>query len=126
MEGKPKQAALTVAAAKAAAAAGVKSAALVTRINPHDPSIPKPAFELTEKKLDPKASAKKPAPRSKQRKAAKAGHPAPKKQTAKHSVSRVSAHSAAPKADAKKSAVATSTTAPKPSPAVAKPSAGSN
>src|SRR6202023_2660469 len=39
MEGKPKQAALTVAAAKASAAAGVKPAALITKINPHDRSI---------------------------------------------------------------------------------------
>jgi cell division protein FtsQ len=130
MEGKPKQAALSVAAAKAAAAAGVKSAALVTRINPHDHSIPKPAFELTEKKLDPKTSAKKSTPRPKPRKAvAKAGHTGPQKETVKHSASRaraVSAHSAAPKADTKKSAVAANTTAPKPSPAVAKPPAGSN
>ena len=36
MEGKPKQAALTAAAAKAAAAAGVKPAALITRLDPHD------------------------------------------------------------------------------------------
>ena len=52
--------ALSPAVAKAAAAAGVKPAALVTRLPPHDLSphgraVPKPAFELTEKKLDPKA-----------------------------------------------------------------------
>src|SRR5215472_310299 len=41
MEGKPKQAALSASAAKAAAAAGVKSAALTARINPHDKSLPK-------------------------------------------------------------------------------------
>src|SRR5260370_28819343 len=52
MEGKPKQAALTAAAAKAAAAAGVRPAALLTRIDPHDRTVPKPAFELTEKKLN--------------------------------------------------------------------------
>src|SRR5579859_3502995 len=57
MEGKPKQAMLSASAAKAAFAAGVKPAALITKINPHDKSIPKPAFELTEKKLDT-ASAK--------------------------------------------------------------------
>ena len=44
--------ALSPAAARAAAAAGVKPAALVTRLSPHDPSphdrtVPKPAFELT-------------------------------------------------------------------------------
>ena len=64
---KAKQAVLTLAAAKAAAAAGVKPAALITRVGPHDRPLPKPAFELTEKKLDPKAAAaKKPAkPRAK-------------------------------------------------------------
>ena len=130
MEGKPKPAALTVAAAKAAAAAGVKPAALTTRINPHDHSLPKPAFELTEKKLEPNTAAKKPAPRPKAKKAAaKSGNAAHKKVTATHSASKVnaaSAHVAAPKPEAKKSAVAANTTTPKPSPAVAKPSAGSN
>ena len=52
--------ALSPAVARTAAAAGVKPAALVTRLSPHDLSphdrtVPKPAFELTEKKLDPKA-----------------------------------------------------------------------
>jgi cell division protein FtsQ len=47
---------LSPAVAKAAAAAGVKPAALITRLVPHDRSVPKPAFELTEKKLDPKAA----------------------------------------------------------------------
>src|SRR6202167_1433969 len=61
--------ALTPAAAKAAAAAGVKPAALVTRL-PHDRAVPKPAFELTEKKLDPKAATgpKKPASKAKVKK----------------------------------------------------------
>ena len=130
MEGKPKPAALTLAAAKAAAAAGVKPAALITPISPHDHSIPKPAFELTDKKLDPKASAKKPSPRPKTKKAvARAGNAAHKKVTATHSAQKAnatSAHVAAPKPDLKKSAVAANTTTPKPSPAVAKPSAGSN
>jgi cell division protein FtsQ len=47
--------ALSPAVARAAAAAGVKPAALVTRVSPHDRTLPKPAFELSEKKLDPKA-----------------------------------------------------------------------
>src|SRR5580704_8457050 len=68
--------ALSPAVAKVAAAAGVKPAALVTRL-PHDRAVPKPAFELTEKKLDPKAAAggaKKPAAKAKPNKsAAKAG-----------------------------------------------------
>ena len=85
MEGKPKQAALTVAAAKAAVAAGVKPAALITHLNPHDRSIPKPAFELTDKKLDPKTAAKKPAARPRAKKVvARASKPAPRKEPAKH------------------------------------------
>ena len=69
LEGKPRPAALSASAAKAAVAAGVKPAALITRL-PHDRAIPKPAFELTEKKLDPKAAAKKFAARPKVKKAA--------------------------------------------------------
>jgi cell division protein FtsQ len=57
MQRTAKPAALTPAVAKAAAAAGVKPAALVTRLAPHDRAVPKPAFELTEKKLDPKTAA---------------------------------------------------------------------
>jgi cell division protein FtsQ len=52
-----KPAPLSPAVAKAAAAAGVKPAALVTRLPAHDRAVPKPAFELTEKKLDTKAVA---------------------------------------------------------------------
>ena len=134
MEGKPKPPALTLAAAKAAAAAGVKPAALITHLNPHDRSIPKPAFELTEKKLDPKAAAaKRPAFKPRAKKAvAKSGKYPSKKEAAKHSpppkARAASPHSANPKADGKKpsAAVAANTTSPKPSPAVAKPSVGSN
>jgi len=130
MEGKPRQAALTMAAAKAAAAAGVKPAALVTRINPHDPTLPKPAFQLSEKKLDPKSAAAKKAPgkpRAKKPTAKAAKTPPPKKSSAKHAAS-TPAHSASAKSEVKKpaAAVAVNTASPKPSPAVAKPSAGSN
>jgi hypothetical protein len=52
-----KQVVLSPASVKAASAAGVKPAALVTRITPHDHPVPKPAFELTERKLDPKPAA---------------------------------------------------------------------
>jgi hypothetical protein len=45
----------------------VKPAALITRMNPHDRFLPKPAFELTEKKLE-SASAKKPEAKAKGRK----------------------------------------------------------
>jgi cell division protein FtsQ len=68
-----KQTALTPAAAKVAAAAGVRPAALVTRLPPHDRAVPKPAFELTEKKLDPKSAVdrtKKVAPKTKVKKTA--------------------------------------------------------
>src|SRR6201987_348871 len=118
MEGKPKQAALTVAATKAAVAAGVKPAALITHLNPHDRSIPKPAFELPDKKLDPKTAEKKPMgrPRAK-RVVARAGKLA-RKEPAKHT----------PKTYGKKpsAAVAVNATIPKPSPAVARPSTGPN
>ena len=132
IEGKPRQTALTVTAAKSAAAAGVKPAALVTRINPHDRSIPKPAFELTEKKLDPKAAAKKPIAHSRSKKvvAKTARHAAPR--TGKRSASApkpnaLSARSGVARPGAKKpAAVAANTTTPKPSPAVAKPPARSN
>jgi cell division protein FtsQ len=53
-----RQAALSPASVKTAAAAGVKPAALVTRIGPHDRAVPKPAFELTEKKLNSSAVSK--------------------------------------------------------------------
>jgi cell division protein FtsQ len=52
-----KAAALSPAAAKAAFAAGVKPAALISRL-PHDRTVPKPAFELTEKKVEAKAAGK--------------------------------------------------------------------
>src|SRR5579871_4484129 len=136
MEGKPKQPALTLAAAKAAFAAGVKPAALITKINPHDKSIPKPAFELTEKKVEPKPVAKKPVAKAKPRKAvvkasAKAVH-APAKKEVKHAAAKGGAHSggaksasghaAASKPAVKKpsASVTASAASPKPSPAVAK------
>jgi cell division protein FtsQ len=70
MERPAKSAALTPAAAKAAAAAGVKPAALVTRVGPNDRTVPKPAFELSPKKLDskPPASTKKTLAASKRKK----------------------------------------------------------
>jgi len=42
--------------AKAAAAAGVRPASLLTRVGPNDRPVPKPAFELTPKNLDPKSA----------------------------------------------------------------------
>jgi cell division protein FtsQ len=71
MERTAKMVALSPSAAKTAAAAGVKPAALLTRMGPHDRALPKPAFELTQKKLDGKAPAggtKKPTARTKRKK----------------------------------------------------------
>jgi cell division protein FtsQ len=65
MEGRPQQAKLTPAAMKMAAAAGVKPAALITKIGPHDRAVPKPAFELSPKKLEAKPATKKPQPKTK-------------------------------------------------------------
>jgi cell division protein FtsQ len=55
MQRTAKAAELSPASAKLAAAAGVKPAALITRL-PHDRAVPKPAFELTQKTLDAKAA----------------------------------------------------------------------
>ena len=120
MEGKTKQGSPSAAAAKAGAAAGVKPAILVSHIDPHDHSIAKPGFELSDKKLDPKpAAARKRRSRVRGKKTlARRLKSGPKKAVRKHS-SRV------PKADPKKAAVVANTI-PKPSPAVPKPSAGSN
>jgi len=130
LEGKPKQAALTAAAAKAAAAAGVKPAALTTRLNPHDRTLPKPAFELTEKRLDPKAAAKKPPAKAKaKRPVAKTSKPAPLKNDAAkraapaHPATAATSHPMPQKPVAKKppqSSVAANNATPKPSPAIAK------
>lgn len=128
MQGKPKQVALAPSAVKAAAAAGVKQAALITHVGPHDRPLPKPAFELTEKKLDPKAAAaKKPAVRTRVRKTtAKAGKGvAAKKAAAKTpgpKAAPATTHVVAPKPEGKKPAPAAAANAatPKPSPAIAK------
>jgi cell division protein FtsQ len=73
MERTAKTAALSPAVAKMAAAAGVKPAALITRMPPHDRAVPKPAFELTQKTLDAKGATvatKKPAAKTKVKNAA--------------------------------------------------------
>jgi cell division protein FtsQ len=79
-KGQLRQAALAPAVAKAAVAAGVKPAALITKVGPHDKPLPKPAFELTEKKLDP-AATKKPAAKARVKKT-KAGKSAAGKNVA--------------------------------------------
>ena len=114
MQRAAKTAPLTPMAAKAAAAAGVKPAALITHLPPHDRAVPKPAFELTEKKLDPKAAAgaKKPAARTKAKKT-----PAKGKASTGAKKAAPAGKSGAPVA-AKKPAVRSG--GQKPSPAVAK------
>jgi cell division protein FtsQ len=114
MERTAKRAALSPAVARTAAAAGVKPAALLTRIGPHERAIPKPAFELTAKKLDPKAAAagaKKPV--KARTKAKKAGKPVRATASAKKAASPAKPAPAA----AKKFS---GSGGPKPSPAVAK------
>ena len=132
MEVRPKPAALAPAAAKAAVAAGVKPAALVTRVEPHDRAVPKPAFELADKKLDAKAAVKKPAAKTKvKRTKAKAGKGATLSRVASKTATSglkagVSAPQASPqKPETKKPAQpappATANAAiPKPSPAIVK------
>src|SRR5579863_8195764 len=72
MERIAKSVPLSPAAARAAIAAGVKPVSLLTRIGPNDRPVPKPAFELTQKKLDASKSGasgeKKPAPKTKWKK----------------------------------------------------------
>jgi cell division protein FtsQ len=73
-----KPVALSPAVAKAAVAAGVKPAALITRLPPHGRAVPKPAFELTDKELNPKAATgggKKAAARTKGTKGKKTAAP---------------------------------------------------
>jgi cell division protein FtsQ len=119
-----KPVALSPAVAKSAAAAGVKPAALITRL-PHDRAVPKPAFELTEKKLDPKATAggtKKVVPKTKAKKAAAKTVRAAKVNAGAKKAAADGARTPAPpaKPTAKPSASGASK---KPSPAVAKSSA---
>jgi cell division protein FtsQ len=135
MEGKPKQAALTASAVRAAAAAGVKPAALISRINPQNKTVPKPAFELSEKKLEPAkpAVARKPAPRARVRKAVVKSVSAatPRKEVSRHAAGKgkpATAHAAAKPAWKKppQSAMLAHSGGAKPSAAISKQNAGSN
>ena len=127
-QGRPKLAALAPSAAKAAVAAGVKPAALITRVGPHDKPLPKPAFELTEKKLD--LGPKKPVTKMRvwRTKASKAG--APKKAAGKATASAGKTGDAKTTAALQKPAQSAprgaTPTIPKPSPAIAKPQATAN
>jgi cell division protein FtsQ len=134
MEGRSKPGALTLAAAKAAAAAGVKPAALVSRAGLHERAIPKPAFELSQKKLDARAAAKKPAKAKWKRAAVKPGKTAaPKAAPAKAVVPAPQPSAVTTAASTQKPAVgklaqsatpaAANVTTAKPSPAIQKPQA---
>jgi cell division protein FtsQ len=144
LQGGSKQSALAASAAKAAVAAGVKPAALTTRLPaakltptgtaPHDRALPKPAFELTEKKLDPKsAAARKPAPKSKIIRT-KAGTRVGAKKAAANSASapKAGVTKASPvvspqkPAAAKPAPAAARGSSPKPSAAIAKPPVGTS
>ena len=115
-----KLAALTPAAAKTAAAAGVKPAALITRLPVNDRAVPKLAFELTEKKLEPQApGAKKAVVKVPRKKVVSAGKTSVVKARVKPGAGRVSAA----KATTAKSSVGVKKSpvgGQKPSPAVAK------
>jgi len=133
MEGRSKGSALSASAARAAAAAGVKPAALITRISPHDKTVPKPAFELSETKLDPAKAAvrNKPAPRVRVKRAIAKSKPAAKKEVAKRWMpkNKPAAAHASGKSGWKKppqSAVVAHSGGPKPSPAISKQGTGSN
>ena len=117
-----------VKAAAGQKAAGVKPAALTTPMNPHDRTLPKPAFELTEKKLNPKsADAKKPATTKVSK---KKGHAAsPKKVVAKAApapAQKSGETKHAPAAASAPPSKAAHTSTPKPSAAIAKPPANTS
>jgi cell division protein FtsQ len=121
MEGKPRQATISPSVAKAAIAAGVKPASLNTRIGPHEKPIPKPVFEMSDKKLDPKATTKKPLVKAKTKKTpAKPSKAVAKKDAAKHPVPPAKTSAAGQPAAKKPSASVAGNTTPKPSPGIAK------
>jgi cell division protein FtsQ len=130
-----RQAALSPASARVAVAAGVKPAALLTRMGPHDRAVPKPAFELPEQKLNPNAAVSKPAiktpvkntAKSKRKKpAAKLGaaakRPTAKTVTAAAATQQTASLGGSKSAPTAKSAVPTTkgSAGQKPSPAIAK------
>jgi len=128
MQGGAKQPALT-----AAAAAGVKPAALIARVGPHEPAIPKPVFELSPKKLEPKVVTNKPAGKAKARrtfakarknaaaKSAKTAAPAPSTNVTTVPTAMLQPEIKKPEPPASPAASNASTA--KPSPAIAKPPA---
>jgi cell division protein FtsQ len=118
-----------VKAAAGQKAAGVKPAALTTPMNPHDRTLPKPAFELTEKKLNPKSpDAKKPAATKVSNK--KKGHTASSKKVAAKAAPPPAQKSGetkhAPAAASAPPSAGAHPSTPKPSAAIAKPPANTS
>jgi cell division protein FtsQ len=138
MEAAPKQAQLAVAAARAAVAAGVKPAALVTHVGPTERPVPKPVFELSQKMLEAAAPSRKTDAKKVEAKGAGAKKVDTKKvepriADAKKAAAKTKPRvkSRAKKVVAKKKPASTaaapaSAASAKPSPAVAKPSAGTS
>ena len=128
IDGKPRQSGLSASAARAAATAGVKPAALLTRVGPHEKALPKPAFELSDKKIDA-AAMKKPVVKARVKKARPLKVATSRKPAAKVTApasKAATAHVAGHKPDAKKqsnSAAVSHPSIPKPSAAIAKPQA---
>jgi cell division protein FtsQ len=134
LEGRPREAVLSSSAARAAAAAGVKPAALITRMGRHDRALPKPAFELTEKKLE-SAATKKPAAKARVKKAKTGKATSSKKIPARKpasgtKVAATATHGAWHKPESKKPAQSVPAAArpaiPKPSPGIAKQQANTS
>jgi cell division protein FtsQ len=127
LEGKLRQTALSGTATKAAETAGVKPAALVTRVGPHDRAVPKPAFEMSPKKLEPRSAAgKKSAAKARKKPAARAGKPPASKRVVSKGREPAAnsggwtAHASSQRPQTTKKATTPALAIPKPSPAIAK------
>jgi len=122
LEGRPKQVPLSTASAKAATAAGVQPAALITKANGTNANghlaLPKPAFELSQKTLDPKTPVtKKPAAKAK---AKTARVRQAKRATQKPTVHQKQPVQSATAASKPAATAAVNVTSGKPSPGIAK------
>jgi cell division protein FtsQ len=126
IERKPRQPSLSPRVARAAIAAGVKPVSLISKIGAHEKPLPKPVFEISDKKLEPNPGAKKSAVRAKAKKApAKPRKAVAKKEPVKHPAAKANA-AAQPTVRKSSGSVAANAT-PKPNPGIAKQQgAGSN
>jgi hypothetical protein len=107
--GTPKTVPLKAVAAKKDAV--VKPAALLTRIGPHERVVPKPAFELTEKKIDPKPGSDKPGPKKAAKPRAQRAAASASQRTASHASGR---HAISKQKSATKGQLSAGVTPPKP------------